>query len=169
MIESFASEFGANLDMPWQVWLSRLLGAAVFCGLIGFEREIDRQPAGLRTHILIGLAAATYCIMTMHIVRSVDFNDDQVRTDPVRVIEAVTQGVAFLAAGLVVFARGRVRGLTTGTTMWLSAAVGVACGLGLWMLALAVTAIAVAVITLIRLLEKKTGTYDGGHQPPEQQ
>jgi putative Mg2+ transporter-C (MgtC) family protein len=157
------AEFTTTLDIPWSIWLVRLLGAVIFCGLIGFEREIDGRPAGLRTHILIGLAAALYCIVMLHMLRSDEFADEHVRTDPIRVIEAVTQGVAFLAAGIVVFTRGQVRGLTTGATMWLSAAVGLACGLGLWPLALTVTVIAMAVIILLRAAEKRAGTHKPGH------
>ncbi len=157
------------MDIPWTVWSLRLLGTVVLCGLIGFERELDRRQAGIRTHILIGLASALYCIVMQHLVVSDEFASDRVRTDPIRVVEAVTQGVAFLAAGLVVFHQGNVRGLKTGATMWLSAAIGLACGLGLWVLAVTTTAIAIATIVIFRKIEKHAGTHIPDHERPASQ
>ena len=63
------------------------------------------------------------------------FAKASVTVDPLRVVEAVTAGVAFLAAGSIMFSRGEVHGLTTGAGMWLAGAIGVACGLGLWQVA----------------------------------
>ena len=77
-----------------------------------------------------------------------------------RIIEAVTSGVAFLAAGLIVFSQGKVRGLTTGASMWVAAAVGVACGLGEWTIAGMTVILALIIIALVRKLEKHAGTYE---------
>ena len=75
-------------------------------------------------------------------------------TDPIRIIEAVTAGVAFLAAGTIVFSRGEVHGLTTGATLWLAGAIGVACGIGYYFIALLATVLAVFVLTVLRWVEK---------------
>jgi putative Mg2+ transporter-C (MgtC) family protein len=73
--------------------------------------------------------------------------------DPLRVIEAVTAGVAFLAAGFIVFAKGEVKGLTTGAGIWLAAAIGLSIGFGYWMIALSATILGVVVLALLRRFE----------------
>jgi putative Mg2+ transporter-C (MgtC) family protein len=79
------------------------------------------------------------------------------RVDPIRIVEAVTAGVAFLAAGTILFARGEVQGLTTGAGMWLAGAVGVACGLGLWQIAALGTAIVLVVMGLMVTFQARAG------------
>ncbi len=74
--------------------------------------------------------------------------------DPMRLLEAITNGVAFLAAGMIAFTRGRVVGLTTGAGMWLAGAIGLAAGLGFWRIALVATAAALVVLSLLRTVEK---------------
>ena len=111
--------------------------------------------------MLIGLAACIYSLLTLALLsRASDFGDT-VRMDPLRIIEAVTSGVAFLAAGLIVFSQGKVRGLTTGASMWVAAAVGVASGLGEWVIARMTTVLTLIIIALVRKLEKSAGTYHG--------
>src|SRR5512143_1385199 len=124
-------EFSRPTWLSFPVIAARLLCAALFGALIGFEREWRKRPAGLRTHILVCVAAATFVILTIEIAHAPIFGRDSITMDPLRVVEAVTAGVAFLAAGTIMVARGQVRGLTTGAGMWLAGAVGLACGLGL--------------------------------------
>ncbi len=131
----------------------RLGGALLLCGLIGLEREAKGQAAGLRTHSLVGLAACVYTIVMLVIVDGA--RGDLVRVDPLRIVEAVTGGVAFLAAGMIIFDRGRVRGLTTGAGLWLAAAVGLSCGLGLWVLAIVATGLALTVTIALKWLEDR--------------
>lgn len=113
----------------------RVFGAVILCGLIGLEREFHKNTAGLRTNMLIGLAAVTFCIITIHMMETMAEGHEAARLDPIRLVEAVTAGIAFLAAGVVVYTRGDVKGLTTGASMWLSAAIGLSAGLGMWPLA----------------------------------
>ncbi|HET9536854.1 MAG TPA: MgtC/SapB family protein, partial [Mesorhizobium sp.] len=75
---------------------------------------------------------------------------ESIRVDPIRLVEAVTAGVAFLAAGLIIFSKGEVHGLTTGAGMWLAAAVGLACGLGFWQIAVLATALALIILGVLR-------------------
>ncbi|MGO7017671.1 MgtC/SapB family protein [Rhizobium leguminosarum] len=146
----------------YPVIFARLFGAIVFGGLIGFEREARDRPAGFRTHILISLAAALFAIISIEAVHMPGFTDDeQVRIDPLRVVEAVTAGVAFLAAGMIVFARGRVHGLTTGAGMWLSGAIGLAMGFGYWPLAFFTTIVAICVLFAFGKLEQRFGFNSG--------
>ena len=158
-IDTLLKEFQGSMILPWPVILSRLLGSILLTGLLGFEREKHDRPAGLRTHMLVGVAATCYCFITLELI-SRDYGDD-VRMDPIRLVEAVTGGVAFLAAGLIVFAKGEIRGLTTGASLWLAASIGLAAGLGLWPLAVAVTVLALIIIIMLRMLERKfkSGTH----------
>ena len=141
--------------LPWQVVLLRLAGALVFCGLIGLEREASRRPAGLRTHMLVGLASALYCLIMLEVLDGADAYTDRVAMDPLRLIEAVTSGVAFLAAGMIIFNGGKVKGLTTGASLWLAAAIGLSAGFGFWFLGLATTILALVVIRLVKLAETR--------------
>lgn len=158
-MESLAAEFGHPTYTPFPVIVARLLLAAVFGAGIGFEREWRNRPAGLRTHMLVCVAAASFAILTIEIVHAPMFTTEAIReavkVDPIRIVEAVTAGVAFLAAGVVIFTKGEVHGLTTGAGMWLAGAIGVACGLGLWQISLLATLIALIVLGLLHAFEAK--------------
>jgi putative Mg2+ transporter-C (MgtC) family protein len=160
-MQQLVQEFGHATFTPFAVVAARLLLAAVFGAAIGFEREWRNRPAGLRTHILVCVAAATFAILTIEIVHAPMFVKNTARFDPIRMIEAVTAGVAFLAAGVVIFARGQVQGLTTGAGMWLAGAIGVACGLGLWQIALFATLIALVVLAVLYAFENKMDMNQG--------
>lgn len=147
------AEIYGDFPMDWRVALLRLCGAVLFCGVIGFERETKGQAAGLRTHSLVGLAACLYTIVTLVIVTSA--RGDLIRVDPLRIVEAVTGGVAFLAAGMIIFHNGQVKGLTTGAGLWLAAAVGLCCGMGLWVLAAVATGLSLVVMVVLRVVERR--------------
>ncbi len=157
-MELLLNEFYYQPSQPWQIVLLRLLGAILFCGIIGFERESRDRPAGLRTHMLVGLAACVYCLLMLDLISRSSVYPENVRIDPVRIIEAVTSGVAFLAAGLIVFAQGRIHGLTTGAGLWLSASVGLAVGLGLWYIAGLATILALVIVRLLKVAETRFKT-----------
>ncbi len=151
-------EFGHPTWLPFAAIVVRLLAAAILGGVIGFEREWRSRPAGLRTHILVCVAAATFAILTIEIYHAPMFpRSDRQGVDPIRLVEAVTAGVAFLAAGTILFTHGAVQGLTTGAGMWLAGAVGLACGLGLWSIAVLGAALALVVLGLLGALQHKLG------------
>ena len=160
-MEQLIEEFGHPTYTPFPVVAARILLATVFGALIGVEREWRNRPAGLRTHVLVCVAAATFGILTIEIIHApmfaVEGIRESVKVDPIRVVEAVTAGVAFLAAGSIMFSRGEVHGLTTGAGMWLAGAIGVACGLGLWQIAAFGTFVVLVVLGLLHILEEKTG------------
>ena len=160
MLDALINEIASSPTQPWSVLGLRLGGAVLFCGIIGFERESKDRPAGLRTHMLVGLASCVYCLLMLELLTRTDQYSDDVRLDPIRIIEAVTSGVAFLAAGMIIFARGKVRGLTTGASLWLSASVGLACGLGVWAIALLTTLLSLLIMRLVRIAEAKVGFKD---------
>lgn len=142
----FDSELGVD------VIVVRLIAATLFGGIIGFEREYLARPAGMRTHILVALAAATFAVVTLELMAHANAQG-VTSTDPIRVIEAVTAGVAFLAAGTIIFSRGEVHGLTTGASLWLAGAIGVACGIGYYFIAILATVLAFLVLTVLRFVE----------------
>ena len=139
---------------PWDAFL-RLSIAVIVGGLIGFDREMRNKPAGLRTHILVSLAAGLFTLITFELHAQVSRVARDVNADPIRIIEAVTAGVAFLAAGAIIRSRGSVRGLTTGASMWLAGALGVACGAGYYTIAGIATAFALIVLIVLRFFEDK--------------
>jgi putative Mg2+ transporter-C (MgtC) family protein len=153
-MENIWNDITAIAGMSWQVVLLRLGGAVLFCGLIGFERESQNRPAGLRTHMMVGLAAALYCLIMQELLQDSGEYSDRVAMDPLRLIEAVTSGVAFLAAGMIVFSQGKVHGLMTGTSLWLAAAIGLSAGFGMWLLAGMTTILALIIIRLVKVAEE---------------
>ncbi|HEY1698661.1 MAG TPA: MgtC/SapB family protein [Trebonia sp.] len=114
--------------------------AFVLSALIGIERELRQKAAGLRTHSVVGVAAALIMLVSKY-----GFTDVLVRQeivlDPSRVAAQIVSGIGFLGAGLIIVRRDAVHGLTTAATIWLTAAIGMACGGGLAGLAAAVTAL----------------------------
>ena len=132
---------------------SVLLAASALAALIGLEREILDKPAGLKTHILVAVAACLFVVLGREIA-ALDFGADAQRNDPLRMIEAVTAGVAFLAAGLIFTAGDRVRNVTTGASLWLAGAIGLGCGAGQMPLAAMATAIVLTVLFALRHVER---------------
>nr|WP_199846908.1 MgtC/SapB family protein [Kitasatospora fiedleri] len=118
--------------------LTELGLALVLSTLIGLERAFQQKSAGLRTHALVGLGAALFMEVSQHGFNNV-LGLSHVSLDPSRVAAQIVSGLGFIGGGLIFVRRDIVRGLTTAATVWLTAAVGMACGGGLWVLALAVT------------------------------
>jgi putative Mg2+ transporter-C (MgtC) family protein len=139
---------------PWDAFL-RMFVAVLVGAAVGFDRELRNKPAGLRTHILISLAAAVFTLITFELHGEVSGGQGRATADPIRIIEAVTAGVAFLAAGAIIQSRGNVRGLTTGANMWLAGALGVACGSGYYTLAVIGTGFALVVLVVLARLEAR--------------
>ena len=151
------TEFTQPTFTPFSVIMARLLFAATLGALIGFEREWRNRSAGLRTHILVCLSTTTIALLTIELVHSPIFRGDEMTFDPIRMVEATTAGIAFLAAGLIVFSRGEVRGLTTGAGLWFVGAIGLCCGLGLWQVALFATVLSIVVLGALGVLTDRMG------------
>lgn len=141
----------------------RLLLAALFGALIGFEREGNNGSAGLRTHILISVAACLFTVLAFEIYALAVAGGNN-NADPIRAVEAATAGIAFLGAGAIFQQRGSVRGLTTGAGMWLAGAVGVATALGFYLIALGTAVLAVLVLAALRVFAHK---MIGGDDEPK--
>ncbi|MBY6138938.1 MgtC/SapB family protein [Leisingera daeponensis] len=137
----------------------RLVAALLLAGMIGFEREVRDKPAGLRTHMLVSVAACLFMLISQQLAATPFMNSgDALRVDPLRLIEAVTAGVAFLAAGLIFASGGEVRNVTTGASLWLTGATGLSCGSGEIAMAALATVLVLSVLILLRLLERWMGT-----------
>lgn len=134
---------------PQHVLGIRLLLAALFGAMIGFEREGNNGSAGLRTHILIAVAACLFTLLAFEIYH-IALDGGSTNTDPIRAVEATTAGIAFLGAGAIFQQRGSVRGLTTGAGMWLAGAVGVSSALGYYIVAFGVALLAVIVLAALK-------------------
>jgi putative Mg2+ transporter-C (MgtC) family protein len=132
----------------------RMLLAVVLGALIGFEREYRNRPAGLRTHMLVALAASTFTTIALEVFYKAQHLSDRAPVDLLRVIEAVTAGVAFLAAGTIITSGTRVAGLTTGASLWLTGAVGLACGIGYYVIAGLATVLALVILAVVRVAER---------------
>jgi putative Mg2+ transporter-C (MgtC) family protein len=153
MLMSTWDFFFARTTIPeWQILL-RLITALLLGGAIGIDREVKNRPAGLRTHMLIALAASIFAVTTLEIIAELEKRGHT--ADPIRAIEAVTAGVAFLAAGSIIQSRAQISGLTTGASMWLAGAIGVSCGFGFFTIALLATALALIVLVWLQNLTRK--------------
>ena len=146
----FGTEIG-TLQLLLRIGLACLFGA-----LLGLEREIRDRPAGLRTFMLVSLAACLFTIIALEVSFLVETAEDQssIRPDPLRIVEAVTAGVAFIAAGAIIRHSGRLEGLTTGAGMWLAGAIGLACGAGFIGIAALVTLLALVIMVLFKWVER---------------
>lgn len=158
--------FRSFVATPPLVVTARLLIAAFLGGLIGYEREINARSAGLRTHILISMGACLFALVSFEIIELSQADPQIQRVDPLRLIEAVTSGVAFLAAGSIIVSGGKVHGLTTGAGMWVAGAIGLACGIGQAGLALIATAMLVPILWLLGAL--KPGAASTGTKPDQE-
>ena len=132
--------------------LLRLLLAAGLCGLLGVEREITEQPAGFRTHIVVGLGTALFAIVSAFGFQSIVAagSNPAVHVDVARVASQIVVGIGFLGGGAILKYGTSVRGLTTAAGLWMSAAVGTAVGLGMPAIAAETTAIALLALTGLR-------------------
>jgi putative Mg2+ transporter-C (MgtC) family protein len=129
----------------------RLLIAAGLCGLIGFEREARDQAAGLRTHIILGVGAALFTLISAY-----GFGEFRGTTnfDPTRIAAQIVSGVGFLGAGAILRYGNDVRGVTTAATLWTVAAIGTAVGAGYLFGAVSATAIVLLALLVLRALRR---------------
>ncbi len=128
----------------------RLLVAMVLGGIIGFERELHDRPAGLRTHILVCVGSALVMIVSQHV--SLSFAD-KLQSDPARIAAQVVSGIGFLGAGTIMREGATVRGLTTAASLWISAALGLAAGAGLYVYAAFASVLTLIALSLMSQME----------------
>ena len=121
------------MDATYMVLTIRLMLALLLGGAIGIEREYRAKEAGFRTHFLVALGSALFCLVSQFGF-GVDLKDSS------RVAAQVVSGIGFLGAGTIIFQKNVVRGLTTAAGLWVTAAIGLACGTGMYLAAVLTTA-----------------------------
>ena len=160
--------------------VARLLIAAALCGLIGFEREARDQAAGLRTHIILGVGAALFTLVSAYGFGEFrDASKPETSFDPTRIAAQIVSGVGFLGAGAILRYGNDVRGVTTAATLWTVAAIGTAVGAGYLFGAVSATAIVLLALLALRALRRtitsrlstnvatmEISFKDGGHDAP---
>lgn len=144
-------------DTTWTE-LQLLLVTFVLCALIGIERQVRQKAAGFRTHVLVGMGAAGFTL-----VSALGFSQvlgEDVVLDPSRIAAQIVSGIGFLGAGVIFTRRDVVRGLTTAATIWVAAAVGMAAGAGMVSLAVFLTALHLVAVIGLGPLVRKIPTRD---------
>ncbi len=129
----------------------RLIVAMVLGGLVGLEREYRAKDAGFRTHFLVALGSALFTLISIY-----GFTEGV--KDTSRVAAQVVSGIGFLGAGLIVFQRNVIRGLTTAAGLWVTAAIGMACGVGQYYMAVVVTVLMLVGLELLSHFIPHIGT-----------
>lgn len=137
----------------------RVLVGAALGGAIGFERDRHGRSAGLRTHLIVALASATFMIVSAHFSFYQGYGGTPgIGVDPSRIAASVVTGIGFLAGGTILKTGLTVHGLTTAAGLWLVAAIGLSTGAGMYLLALVVTSVGLLALTLFRMFQAKDDT-----------
>ncbi len=136
----------------------QILLTAFLCMIIGLEREYDHKPAGLRTHMLTGVGACLFTLLSLYAFPG---------SDTGRIASNVVTGVGFLGAGVIFKRHGSVHDLTTAASLWATAAIGMAVATGAWLLAMAVTVIIWLILEVVKWgairMERSPRVH---HRPP---
>lgn len=143
--------------MDPQVIIGRLVLATLLGGVLGVEREAHNQAAGLRTHTLVGLGACCFTLSSVYagVVLRAGETHDGAQADISRIASQIVVGIGFLGAGVILRHKGAVRGLTTAASLWVTAAVGLACGLGLYMAASSTVVLALLSLVVLRPIARR--------------
>ena len=133
------------MEIDWDLILRLFLGG-LMGGLIGLEREFRAKEAGLRTHFIVALGSALFMIISQYAFGG--------RYDAARVAAQVVSGIGFIGAGVIIFQKNVVRGVTTAAGLWVAAAIGLACGAGMYVVAGAATLITVLCLETMHFVHR---------------
>jgi putative Mg2+ transporter-C (MgtC) family protein len=144
-------------SLTWSESLLRIALAAIFGGAIGLEREFREREAGLRTHMLVSVGSALFTITSAYGFHDflVHNGGGVIRADPTRIAAQIVTGIGFLGAGAIMRQGLAVRGLTTAATLWVVAAIGLACGSGYYSAALMTTIVVVFLLWPMRYIARR--------------
>jgi putative Mg2+ transporter-C (MgtC) family protein len=141
----------------WEI-LVRLAAAAALGSVIGIERELREREAGFRTHMLVSVGAALFTLVSAYAWGDFAFSQASgVTFDPTRIAAQIVTGIGFIGAGAIIRQGLSVRGLTTAATLWMVAAIGMACGAGFYWAAVIATAIALVGLGPLRVVSQRIG------------
>ena len=132
------------MTFDW-VLIFRLFAAGLLVGLIGLEREFRAKEAGVRTHFIVALGSALFMIIS-------EFAFGSRQHDAARVAAQVVSGIGFIGAGVIIFQRNVVRGVTTAAGLWVAAAIGLSCGDGMYPVAIAATLLTVFCLEMMHFV-----------------
>ena len=132
------------MSFDW-VMIFRLVAAGFLGGFIGLEWEFRAKEAGVRTHFIVALGSALFMIIS-------EFAFDGKQHDAARVAAQVVSGIGFIGAGVIIFQRNVVRGVTTAAGLWVAAAIGLACGDGMYPVAIAATVLTVSCLEMMHFV-----------------
>ena len=136
--------------------IARIAVGAVFGGVIGYERDRHRRPVGLRTHLIVAMAAATFMVLSSQFVYWQHYSkDDLVTVDTSRIAASVVSAVGFLAGGAILKTGVTIQGLTTAAGLWLVTAIGMSSGAGMFVESGVVTLLGLLALTVLRRFEDK--------------
>ena len=133
---------GTQIELTVRLVVALLLGA-----VIGWERELQRMPAGFRTHALVSLGSAIFTVISAYAFTGPG-------SDPTRVAAQIVSGIGFLGGGAILHYGGTVRGLTTAASLWAVAAVGMAAGAGLFVIATVSAVLVIVALEVFQRLER---------------
>ncbi len=136
------------MTIEWNLIL-RIFVAGILGGLIGFEREIRAKEAGVRTHFIVALGSALFMIISQFAFTG--------QFDHARVAAQVVSGIGFIGAGVIIFQKNVVRGITTAAGLWVAAAIGLACGSGMFAIAIAATLMTIICLETMHFVTRKIG------------
>lgn len=133
-----------------------LLVAALLGGIVGFEREAWRKPAGLRTHMMVALGAAAFMQLALSLIGETPVGPEAARNaDPGRMVVGIATGLGFLGAGAIIQARGQVHGMTTAAGIWVVGAIGACCGAERYDIAVVAVILATIILAVLYRFEPR--------------
>lgn len=139
--------------------LLRIAVGALLGGVIGFERDIHGRQVGLRTHLIVAMAAATFMVISENFVYFQHYTkDDLIALDPSRIAASIVTGIGFLAGGSILRSGLTIRGLTTAAGLWLVTSIGMCAGAGMYVEGVAVTGMGMLALTTLRRFERREDT-----------
>lgn len=136
----------------------RLFVAAMLGGVIGLEREYRAKEAGFRTHFLVALGSGLFMILSQFGFNDVLGHYEQVSLDPSRIASQVVTGIGFIGAGTIIFQKHVVRGLTTAAGLWVTSAIGMTAGAGMYVLSIATTVLVLLCLEALYFILQHFGT-----------
>jgi putative Mg2+ transporter-C (MgtC) family protein len=135
----------------------RLVLAIVLSAGVGIDRELKHKPLGLRTNMMVALGAASFSLMALQLVHALADGPTSIQIDPSRVMEAIVGAIGFLGAAAIIQGRFELFGATTGASIWVVGAIGMACGFGFYGLAIVVTVVGLFVLTVLGFITGRSG------------
>ncbi|HHY71820.1 MAG TPA: MgtC/SapB family protein [Bacillus bacterium] len=139
----------------------RIFISALLCGVIGFEREVKKQPAGFRTHLLVGVGSCLMMLLSLYGFEDYIDNNRNIRFDPARIPSYVISGIGFLGTGTILVKGATIRGLTTAASIWIVAGIGLIVGVGMFAPAVLTTIVVLLSLIFLNKFERRmfpTGT-----------